>query len=168
MYDNGRVYRDYCPTTAPLYPPLVVVQKLRFDMRQVIAACVGTLVPREHLDHLDLELSPNWPVRGQFKSRWIACCLEPQERAWIKQTGCSTIPARTTQHRAEYICGRACEICTYNGTSLSTPLCENVRGFCRPGIRAWSRLHGTTEQPRYEAAVPSDPFPQADAGKVRD
>ena len=61
--------------TAPLYPPLVVVQKLRFDMRQVIAACVGTLVPREHLDHLDLELSPNWPVRGQFKSRWIGHCV---------------------------------------------------------------------------------------------
>ena len=34
------------------------------------------------------------------------------------------------------------------------------------GVR--SRLHGTTEQPRYEAAVPSDPFPQADAGKVKD
>ena len=75
MCDNGRVYRDYCPTTAPLYPPLVVVQKLRFDMRQVIAACVETFVPREHLDHLDLELSPNWPVRGQFKSRCIACAL---------------------------------------------------------------------------------------------
>ena len=75
MYDNGRVYRDYCPTTAPLYLPLLAVQKLRFDMRQVIAACVGTLVPREHLDHLDLELSPNWPVRGQFKSRWIGHCV---------------------------------------------------------------------------------------------
>ena len=57
-----------------MYPPLVVVQQLRFDMRQVIAACVETFVPQEHLDHLDLELSPDWPVRGQFKSRWIGCC----------------------------------------------------------------------------------------------
>jgi hypothetical protein len=45
---------------------------------------------------------------------------------------------------------------------------EHFRGFCRPGTGARSRLHGTTGQPRYEAAVPSDPFPQADAGKVRD
>ena len=41
-------------------------------------------------------------------------------------------------------------------------------GFVDLAQDARSRLHGTTEQPRYEAAVPSDPFPQADAGKVRD
>ena len=41
-------------------------------------------------------------------------------------------------------------------------------GFVDLAHDARSRLHGTTEQPRYEAAVPSDPFPQADAGKVRD
>ena len=41
-------------------------------------------------------------------------------------------------------------------------------GFVDLAQDAGSRLHGTTGQPKYEAAVPSDPFPQADAGKVRD
>ena len=43
---------------------------------------------------------------------------------------------------------------------LNLKVCYDFfRGFCRPGMRDRSRLHGTSGQPRYEAQGAIRPFP---------
>ena len=54
----------------------------------------------------------------------------------------------------------ACKMRTYTHTfGIAIPM-QISMGFVDLAQGARSRLHGTTEQPRYEAAVPSNPFRQ--------